>query len=176
MTTGSGDHRPMMRMPGDRTELGDPPRVPPRPSGAVGAPQGTELVRSAGGVPFGRIPSGGVLVTFLPPGGAPAGGVPLRAMCSRNAPAEDVPFGRTRSSGGPSGVPAPDTAVSEAAPPGDVVGAAPMPESAAGVVVELAVQPAVQAKQPSTAAIARIGRRMRPLSPSVGDSLFMYVL
>ncbi len=51
-----------------------------------------------------------------------------------------------------------------------------MPESAADVVVELVVQPAVQAKEPSTAAIARISRRMRGRWPPDDDSLFMDLL
>jgi hypothetical protein len=51
-----------------------------------------------------------------------------------------------------------------------------MPESAFGVVVELVVQPAVQAKKPRTAAIARISRRMRGLPSPAGDSLVMFVL
>jgi len=137
-----------------------------------GPRQGADPLLHAGGVPFGHIPSNGVPVKFLPTAGAPAGGVSLSAMC----PAGDVPFSRVRFRGGSAGVAAPDTPVSEAAPPGDMVEAGPMLESAAGVVVELAVQPAVQAKQASTAAIARISTRVRGLSSPVGDSLFMVSL
>jgi hypothetical protein len=51
-----------------------------------------------------------------------------------------------------------------------------MPESGADVVFELVVQPAVQAKQPSTTAIARISRRMRGRWPPGGNSLVMDLL
>jgi hypothetical protein len=53
--------------------------------------------------------------------------------------------------------------------------AAAMPESPAEVAVELVVQPAVQAKPPRTAAIARISRKMRDDRPAVGDALFMWM-
>ncbi len=159
-------------------KLGHPPLRPAVPSGSR---QGADPLRSTGGVPFGRIPSGGapaggVPVKFLPPGGAPAGGVPFGTACPGDAPDGNVPFGRTRSCGGPAGVAASDSFVSEAVPSGDVVDAVPMPASAVGVVVEPAVQPAVQAKQPRTVAIARISRRMRGLPSPAGDSLFMSVL
>jgi hypothetical protein len=100
----------------------------------------------------------------------------LGAMCSADSPTVIVPFGRVRFCGGSAGVAAPEPAVSETVPPEEMVEAAPVPESAAAVEVELVVQPAVQAKQVSTAAIARIGRRICDLPPSVGDSLFIYVL
>lgn len=163
---------------GSIRDIGPPSLRPVVPSGSR---QGVDPLRSTGGVPFGRIPSGGapaggVPVKFLPPGGAPAGCVPLSIAWSGNVPDGDVPFGWTRSCGGPGGGVSPDTFVLETKPSGNVVDAVPMPESAVDEVLEPAVQPAVQAKQPRTEANTRIRGKMRSLPSPAGDSLFMSVL
>jgi hypothetical protein len=134
-------------------------------------PQEVGPPRLSSGVPFIGIPAGSAPVMFRSPGGGPSGGAPPGVMFPGNPPAGGVPFGRIPSGGRSGGAPAPGTD----APSGDAFVAGVMPESAPDVVVEPVVQPAVQAKQPSTAAIPRTSRRMRPPPPPGGDSLFMDV-
>lgn len=146
------------------------------PHGAVAV-----LLRE-GGAPFGIIPSGGapaggVPLITLSPGGMPAGGVPFGIMPPGGAPAGRVPFGAGRPCPGSAGnVPFPGTAGSDTVPSGVTVDPAVVPVSAAGVAFELAVHPAMLAKQPRMATVARISRRVRELPPAVNASLFIYAL
>ena len=70
----------------------------------------------------------------------------------------------------------PGTAVPDTVPSGETADPVVVPVSAVGVVVELAVHPAMLAKQPRMAAAARISRRMRGLPPPVNASLFISAL